>query len=305
MIILGAGMAGCLAGIVNHNSVICEPLKAIKKHKAILRFRSDEISKLTGVPFKKVNVIKSVWDDDLGETKLKLSHIVSYSQKVSGVISARSIKNVDNCTRWIAPNDFHEILIEMCGNRIKMDFDISSLLEYTSENIISTLPIHVIHETIGNKIDAKVEFNSIFATTIDIPNCDINATIYYPGSSTTAYRASIVGSRMIIESIGFMSMDNIVFIFNTFGVEIDREIVNNWIIDRNVEQKIGKMISIDDKIRKNAIVELTKKRNIYSLGRFATWRNVLLDDVLKDIYVIRALIQAGNPYDHNIDGVKK
>ena len=54
------------------------------------------------------------------------------------------------------------------------------------------------------------------------------------------------------------------------------------------------MTEIDNKIRGEFILDLTLTHNIYSLGRYATWRpKVMLDDVLDDIFVIRKLIQQG------------
>jgi hypothetical protein len=45
------------------------------------------------------------------------------------------------------------------------------------------------------------------------------------------------------------------------------------------------------------LFRLTHERNIYSLGRFATWRNILLDDVVDDIAAIKKLLKANSAYD--------
>ena len=36
--------------------------------------------------------------------------------------------------------------------------------------------------------------------------------------------------------------------------------------------------------------KMTVDHGVYSLGRFATWRNILLDDVVKDIDVIKSMM---------------
>ena len=54
---------------------------------------------------------------------------------------------------------------------------------------------------------------------------------------------------------------------------------------------------IDDKTRKDFIYTLTEKYNIYSVGRFATWRQLLLDDVVNDISVIERLITSNSNYN--------
>ena len=60
MNIIGAGLTGCLAAYAFKDAVIHEYLKEPRVHKAVLRFRTDEVSKLTGIPFKKVLVHKAV-----------------------------------------------------------------------------------------------------------------------------------------------------------------------------------------------------------------------------------------------------
>ena len=65
----------------------------------------------------------------------------------------------------------------------------------------------------------------------------------------------------------------------------------------SVEQKYGKIAPIDDAVRKQLLFRLTHEHNIYSLGRFATWRNILLDDVVDDITMIKKLLKANNAYD--------
>jgi hypothetical protein len=39
------------------------------------------------------------------------------------------------------------------------------------------------------------------------------------------------------------------------------------------------------------------------IGRFATWRNILLDDVVDDIAVIKRLMRHGGAYDHARTGL--
>jgi hypothetical protein len=65
-----------------------------------------------------------------------------------------------------------------------------------------------------------------------------------------------------------------------------------------VEQKYAKILPIDEDLRKRFIVWATEHFNIYSLGRFATWRpGLLLDDVVNDVRVIHRLIGSGSSYD--------
>jgi hypothetical protein len=65
----------------------------------------------------------------------------------------------------------------------------------------------------------------------------------------------------------------------------------------SVEQKYGKISPVEDAVRKQLLFQLTHEHNIYSLGRFATWRNILLDDVVDDIGAIKKLLKANSAYD--------
>jgi hypothetical protein len=65
----------------------------------------------------------------------------------------------------------------------------------------------------------------------------------------------------------------------------------------SIDQKYGKIASIDDAVRKQLLFALTHNHTIYSLGRFATWRNILLDDVVNDIAAIKRLLKTNSAYD--------
>jgi hypothetical protein len=57
-------------------------------------------------------------------------------------------------------------------------------------------------------------------------------------------------------------------------------------------QPFGKIIDLPRRTREALLYELTREYNVFSLGRFATWRNILLDDVVNDIHVLDKLISA-------------
>jgi hypothetical protein len=63
-------------------------------------------------------------------------------------------------------------------------------------------------------------------------------------------------------------------------------------------QKYAKITPIDDDERKSFMHWATVTHNVYSLGRFATWRpNLLLDDLINDIRKIDKWIGSTNKYD--------
>ena len=61
-----------------------------------------------------------------------------------------------------------------------------------------------------------------------------------------------------------------------------------------VVQPLGKIIPVDDTARRNNILNLSREKQIYSLGRFATWRQIMLDDVIGDIDVIEKIMKQDN-----------
>ncbi len=59
-----------------------------------------------------------------------------------------------------------------------------------------------------------------------------------------------------------------------------------------------KILPIDEDVRKRFIMWASDKHQVYSLGRFATWRpGLLLDDVVNDVRVIQRIHKQGN-YEH-------
>ena len=132
---------------------------------------------------------------------------------------------------------------------------------------------------------------AIFVNKFRIKNCDAYATIYYPDLKWPVYRATLNGDILIVESLSKLGGMDILTILKSFGLSI-RDIDKEVFID--FQQPLGKITEIDNKIRSDIILNLTLKHNIYSLGRYATWRpKIMLDDVFDDIFVIRRLIENG------------
>ena len=80
--------------------------------------------------------------------------------------------------------------------------------------------------------------------------------------------------------------------FQSFGISR-----NDCVKIEKSNQRHGKIAPINDDWRKSFIYDLSINHNIYSLGRFGTWRNLLLDDVLKDINVLKKLMKNNIKYE--------
>jgi len=301
MIILGAGMAGCLVGAINNDAIIYEAQNEIPdNHNAVLRFREDKISKTTGIPFRKVKVTKTIWHDGR-EVQPSPRFSNWYSKKVTGKISERSIDNINPVERFIAPPDFHLILADICRNRIKFGYKVSEIrtdgmmfhniegaFDRSFTPIISTIPMHILSAVTRIPITADFNFKNIFITRYKIKNSDVFQTIYYPDPQFKIYRATITGEDLIVESMG-NNLDGIeeAMLIESLGLKS-----NDLQFVAQKEQKYGKINPINDNVRKRFMFEATHQLAIYSLGRFACWRNILLDDVYDDIFKIKRMTQS-------------
>lgn len=288
MKIIGAGVSGLLCGALNPGSTIYEAgPERDTGQKAVFRLRSERICDLLGIEFKKVKVHKAIWFDDREcAPSIQLAHM--YSHKVTGKITCRSIFDIDSVERFIPPVDFIDQLAERCD--IIWDYSIDGLSD-TSVPIVSTAPICVNAKLCGLAMQSVSSGGDIVINRIPLEDCDSYCTMYYPSPEINTYRASITGDVLIIESIGGLTDRELNKICWSFGIPFKRSMLNHV---KNKIQKNGKISSMDNKEREKIISDMTLNHNLYSLGRFATWRpKVMLDDVLDDICHIRRLIKCG------------
>lgn len=308
--ILGAGMAGLIAAnmLRRYDPLVLEAKPSLPdNHRALLRFRSDAVARATGIPFKKVMVQKAVFWKGALLSECPLDAANAYAFKVSQSYRTRSVINLAPEPRYIAPGDF----IELLGKSVSVQF--GSPIEHLTHDakapfpVISTIPMPVMAKKIL-ALSKVPEFNhraiQVVESTIEWPDTDLYQTIYFPGNEVPLYRASIAGNRFIMEM-----MDEEVkgpghwidVVRSMFGLE-DAVLNTSQEIKR---QPFGKILPTDEAWRRNFIVELTRRQGIYSLGRFATWRQILLDDVVKDVEQIERLIEAGSDYSLQMQNIKR
>ena len=312
MKIYGAGMAGLLAAhmLRRHSPVVMEAQESLpNNHEAVLRFRSDAVSRATAIPFKKVKVTKGIISGGLQVTpSIALSN--QYSLKVTGRVVDRSILSLEPSERFIAPPNFIEQLAQgidiKYGEDARMTEDTfhdGVLGELDGQPFISTVPLPAVLGLLSEGwLAPQFSSREIWTITADIisPTTEVYQTFYYPGQSTPVYRASITGSRLIIEMVA-TPIEPMHIIENTlahFGMNYNRTKIHpNF---KTTHAKFGKIIPIDDDWRKQALYELTSRYGMYSLGRFACWRQILLDDVVQDIERIDRWISSGSDYNRRI-----
>lgn len=293
-IIIGAGLAGLVAANAWPAAQIIEAAQEPRAlHKALLRFRSDSVANLTGIEFRKVLVSKGIFSQGcFVGPNIRLGN--RYTKKVTGRLSGdRSILDIAPVVRYIAPDTFYEQLVTAAQLRIfwntKADF------AKIRNPHISTAPLPVVLNELGIQTDLQFERAPITVVRCRVRGADVFQTIYFPDDETPMYRASITGETLIIEA---MTTDvaakewlprALVLVGRAFGAD-DVQVMET------VQQQYGKIVPISDSERKNILFKLTQERGIYSLGRFATWRNILLDDVVKDAYAIKKMMNS-QPYD--------
>jgi len=285
MKILGAGISGLIAASVFPQAEVYEASTREKMvgHKALLRFRSTAVADAVGIDFRKVTVHKGLWSEGRF-VQPSILHANRYSLKVVGRLADRSVWKLDPVERFIAPEDFIDQLIERSGNRVNWgtSFDLVKPARLSNEPIISTIPMNVMAGMM--RVESPVfEYAQITVKRFRIRGADIFQSVYVSDPLTKCYRVSITGEILIAEWIGEETDNfNIAAPFGLAMFELEEL--------ETTKQRYGKISPIDDKWRKAFILRMSNEHDIYSLGRFGTWRNILLDDVVKDIAVIKRLI---------------
>lgn len=311
MIIYGAGMSGLLAANMLHKMkpVVYEAAPSLpNNHGALLRFRSDAVSKATGIAFKKVWVQKTVLGLDgvlTNSPSIQLQNM--YSIKVTDKAAGRSILNLEPGERYIAPDNF---LAELSKDvNIEYGAELTGLTKHLPR--ISTIPMDVMMKMSKWENVPDFKFRSIWTLTADIisPETELYQTIYVPQNNDDAYRVSITGHKIIIEMIRCnytmpMTEENrddaqecISYYLGLFFGQGRGLMFNNVELKK---QKYGKLLPIADNVRKEFIMALTDLYNIYSLGRFGTWRQILMDDVVKDIKLIESMVTNRDAYSKRL-----
>jgi hypothetical protein len=287
--IVGAGMAGLLAANIlrRHKITILEKQASLpNNHHAVLRFRSPEVGNLLGIPFKKVNMIKTY--EPYGNV---VADSLSYSRKTTGkFLSNRSIiEGTIIAERYIAPLNLIQLMEEsvpVCYGTAFQPFTEAQI----PIKVISTIPMPQLMYLLNYKCDHKINFEHrpgvVFTGTIK--DCDAYVSVLFPGPESYS-RATITGDQLIVE---FPNADEVDDSINLDSIYYSLGLYDATISDSQVKrQDYFKIIEIDESERKKFMRWATVHHNIYSLGRYATWRpKLLLDDLVHDIRKIEEWI---------------
>lgn len=298
MRIYGSGMAGllCASMLRRHKPEIHEAQQSLpNNHAALLRFRTDACSKVTGIPFKRVEVQKAIsyGGQILASGSVALNNM--YSQKVTGRVSDRSIINLKSGERFIAPPDFISQMAATADIKYNSGLSKEELLARTpdSDPVISTIPVPAMMGMADWEERVDFQWRTVWAVTANISDCDVYQTVYYPDQRLKYYRASLTGNVLTLEysqKPDFLEADCADVMA---GLGVSCTITETKI----KEQKYGKLTPLADPgACRKFVLYLTDRYRIYSLGRFATWRQLLLDSVVNDVQVIERLIEYRDGY---------
>ena len=292
--IIGAGMAGLLAASMLHrrNPVIYERQATLpNNHSSVLRFRSSVVGDTVGIPFRKVSMIKDAlpWRNPVADA-------LSYSMKNTGVRrSDRSItQGLVTEERWIAPPD----LIAQIAATIKLQPGYEE--DFLGAGpFISTIPMPTLMDLLGHEHKPEFHHQPAINVRAVIANTDAYVSLLTPDPRYPFSRISLTGSEMIVECPGeadrIHARTTALQAADLLGID-DGDVLH---ITAH-RSDYAKIIPIDEDQRKRFLAYATTEHNIYSVGRYATWKpKLLLDDVVQDVRIIEGWLNAGHHYDIN------
>ena len=262
--------------------------KLENSHRSILRCRDPKMLNELKIPYEEIKISKGIIYNNqfLTECNLKLNNI--YSQKVNkGVVRGKSILNIKDDIRYQPSGDMFELLTK--GIEYNENVNWKDII-HSNKLIASCLDINQVMKELNiNNIYEYGKHFKIWIVTVDIlEDIGIYQTLYYLGSEPY-YRVSLEMRKLTVEFIQDpfeFDMNDLEKILLDFG--INAKIDRSSIILSGMEY--GKMVNMQDNLRKGVIGYLTEKYNIFSFGRKGLWKSILLEDVYEDLLKMKTLI---------------
>jgi len=290
MLIVGAGMAGLLAGnmLRKHKPLIIEAQSSLpNNHSAVLRFRSSVVGDVLGIPFKKVSMIKAAipWRNPVADA-------LAYSCKNSGHYrSDRSIiAGLVHEERHVAPPGLIAQMAEpfkACSdNPIAFNSPFNGQTDRKAHPcVISTMPMPRLMEILQYPLRDGIKFSATAGQNVraKIPNCDAYVSLMVPDPDLPFSRVSLTGDELIVECLGdnadgWSASEIIDHALVLLGITEDPKEISS------TPSRYAKINPISESDRRDFLYWATDTHGIFSLGRFATWRpGLLLDDLVQDV----------------------
>lgn len=316
MVIIGSGVSGIMAAryFAKYSPLIIEKegeIAGLGNNFASTRVKSEEIGLLLNTSTKKVSVSKQIFykGELYDKPSIKLRNMYSY--KVIGKLDKRSIEfGEGECVRYFFTEPiqasglnvrYNTKFLGAKGEKLFVE-DVISKDKIPYDVCISTIPMPDMFIGIWGDWPYRgnlFKVNPIYVTEVTFNiQSSVYQTIYFPDCELKAYRASLEADRMLIESTAVLFGSDVKEVIKAFGLQ-NIEILST----ETKQQKAGKISNIDDTQRKSNILYLTENYNIYSLGRFAIWKNgVEMDDVYSDLKKIERMINIKNKEERKYEG---
>ena len=297
MKILGLGFASLITACKYPDAKIIVPqsqldqFDASNKHLGVLRFKTDRVAKMTQIAMNYTDVYKGIYSDAQGFISPNIAASNAYSLHTTGVISKRSIWDANGvCKRYIPPVDFTLQLQKKVSNLFQLgEYTLKNL---TGEPVISTVPLWVWYPNILKK---AVEYTKpIRVAVFKVPlQVNVEQTVYLPYHDYL-YRATLTSNNTLIAECydetalnGYNEMYSCYkyLLHDVFGFGDTIKNYKHFELIADQTYKMGKLKTglISEAERKAMIYNLTRDYNMYSLGRYATLRNIGLDDICDDL----------------------
>lgn len=308
-IVAGAGLSGLIAASMLREEVsaVFEVQSSVpNNHAALLRFRSGIVGDATGIPFAPVRVMKAIH-----EPINPVRDAIDYSVKVTGKPSVRSIVSArgEIEERWIAPDDFIARLAEQSYPKLCFDAGVSFATEGSRAPIISTAPMPSLMKALEYPNPPAFESRDGWVVTAELTGVDVCATLYYP-RNFVGYRTSVTRGRLIVEGVSKGPVASIES--GGWAIRDARDIAEAAATHLGLAgfldietatlkpQRYAKILPIAEEERRRFLMWATDRFNIYSLGRFATWRpGLMLDDLVNDVRTIQKMIRGNSGHAYN------
>jgi hypothetical protein len=258
------------------------------------------VSRETLLPFRKVRVLKAVKSDGRLRATASIKDSNQYAFKVTGEVASRSIWDLAPVDRYVAPEDFLSGMARDVILRMGMPLTRETLASFSGQRevaVISTIPMPKLMELVGWETPGFT-WRPVWSYAIDFrrPHVEVYQTIYYPDPSVPYYRASLTGNQMIVEFMedpSDLPIETLNDVRKDFGLP---DGIKGNFPSVAKRQEYGKLLPIAAETRHEFITAMTDQYNLYSVGRFATWRQILLDDVVQDVRKVEQMITQRSRY---------
>lgn len=295
IVILGSGVAGSIASgalFGEDVSIYDQKAEVSSTHSAVMRLRDPEIGNIVKCNITKIHVLKQIYSNDKLYTESSIKMNNQYSLKTSGEIKPKSINTLGWVERYLAddikplhPVNTHHTVSRICDGTIHFANG-----ESTGYDVcISTIPMPSLLKATGYQTNMDFGSRPISVLRGEIPLVsDVHQTVYVPSPDTPLYRITLEGRIIIAESMEKVGPEHVCQILRrAFGIPKKISADIDW---KHHTHKHGKLMSTDEEERQAAIYNLTLECNIFSLGRYAVWRPIRADHLIKDIKIIKTLI---------------